>query len=60
MHEALLRRLARDHPDILDAYEHGKFPSVRQAVIVFSYFGDVLPKCLFRSHLYGSAKSFQV
>jgi hypothetical protein len=29
----LLRRLARDHPDILAAYERGEFKSVRQAGI---------------------------
>jgi len=31
--EYLLRRLARTHPDILDAYERGDYPSVRQAAI---------------------------
>ena len=30
---SLLRRLARDAPDILDAYERGEYPSVRQAEI---------------------------
>jgi len=29
----LLRRLARDHAEILDRYEAGEFPSVRQAAI---------------------------
>lgn len=29
----LLRRLARDKPEILDAYEQGEYPSVRQAAI---------------------------
>jgi hypothetical protein len=31
--ERLLRRLARDHPDTLDAYERGEYPSVRAAAI---------------------------
>jgi len=29
----LLRRLARDYPDTLDAYERGEYPSVRAAAI---------------------------
>ena len=29
----LLARLARDHPEILDGYERGDYPSVRQAAI---------------------------
>ena len=29
----LLRRLARDHPDLLDSYERGEYPSARAAAI---------------------------
>ena len=31
--EYLLRCLARDHPDILAAYQRNEYPSVRQAAI---------------------------
>jgi hypothetical protein len=42
--ERLLRRLARDHPDILKRYERGEFKSVRAAAIAA---GIIKPPTLF-------------
>lgn len=39
----LLRRLARDHPDILDRYEAGEFKSVRAAAKVAGIVKELTP-----------------
>jgi hypothetical protein len=38
-----LRRLARDHPEILDRYEAGEFPSVRAAAREAGIVKDISP-----------------